>query len=68
MPVHCPNCGAILAEGTPVCPRCGKKLPGDRLSRREVSTLIAETLRIVLMPLGIALLVGGSCLLLFILL
>lgn len=67
MPAHCPKCGAILAERTPVCPRCGKKLPGDNLSWREISALIAETIRIVLMPLGIALLVGGSCLLLFLL-
>ena len=67
MPIHCPECGALLADGTPTCARCGRKLrqsKGNSLTGREITALIGETLKVILIPLGIAAVVGGGCLLL----
>lgn len=70
MPVRCPKCSTLLAEGTLVCAHCGRKLrqtSGTSLTGREITGLIAETLKVILIPLGIAVVVGGGCLLLLLL-
>jgi hypothetical protein len=58
----------MLPDGLEKCPRCGKKLPaagqGDELSGAEIRALILYVLRIVLIPVGLAVLLGIVCILL----
>lgn len=70
MPIWCPRCGAMLANGSEVCSRCGKKLgstPADDadLSSKEIWNLTLYVLRIVLIPTILVLFIGILCYLVY---
>ena len=70
MPVWCPKCNAMLAEGLDKCPRCGAQLaPPEKegeIGRKDVAWISAYTIGILLIPLVIGLLLGLACVLIFI--
>lgn len=60
----CPKCRAMLPEGLEKCPACGAKLPsaaGENLGCREVLSISFYILKIVLIPLLIAVAIGLLC-------
>lgn len=66
MPTWCKNCGALLPDGLERCPKCGKKLGrtpknSEGISPGEIRLLTKEVLRIVLIPVVIALILGILC-------
>lgn len=66
MPVWCPKCGAMLADGTERCPRCDTKLEASGggeadLSTKEIWNLTFYILRILLVPVLVALVIGLIC-------
>lgn len=66
MPVWCTRCGAMLADGTEKCPKCGKKLDSTSandadLSTKEIWNLTFYTLRFLLLPMIIILVIGLLC-------
>lgn len=68
MTAWCPKCGAIVAQGSPSCPRCGKKLSspgptGNGLTREELRMVTLETFKILLVPILIAIILGIACIL-----
>lgn len=68
MPIWCTRCGAMLAEGTETCPRCGKPLgstPADDadLSTKEIWNLTFYSLRYLLLPLLVIVVLAVICLL-----
>ncbi len=71
MPLWCPECHAMLPEGTQKCPRCGARLDlGESeeqsdFSRSDFFWYSAYTIGIVLIPIIIAVLIGLICILLF---
>ena len=69
MPDWCPECNAMLVEGTEVCPRCGAQLSGfggeTDFSRSDIAWFSAYTIAIVLIPLIIGIGVALLCLLVF---
>ncbi|HZD55092.1 MAG TPA: zinc-ribbon domain-containing protein [Anaerolineales bacterium] len=72
MPVWCPNCGAILPDGTAECPRCGAKLERGQsedeedFSHEDLAWYSAYTIGIVIIPILIALAIGLICILIFV--
>lgn len=63
----CPKCGAMLAQGTKKCPRCGQRLrrkDDSEFSVRDIFWLIATTLGYVLIPLMVIIVVAALCILL----
>jgi hypothetical protein len=61
---YCPKCNAQLPPGLQKCPICGHKLPGkssDEFTLKDIFSLTASVLGIVLVPLliiiGIVLLI-----------
>ena len=63
----CPKCRAMLAPGTVTCPRCGKKLGAKKpedFSTQEIFHISTYILGIALIPVILALALGGICLLL----
>lgn len=69
MPDWCPECNAMLVEGTEVCPRCGTELAGQGedsdFSRSDIALFSAYTIAIVLIPLIVGIGVALLCLLVF---
>lgn len=67
MPAWCPHCGTMLPEGLEQCPKCGKSLKQaantdpDKLSPAEFRTITFETLRILLIPIAMVILLGILC-------
>jgi hypothetical protein len=72
MPVWCPNCSAMLPDGTAECPRCGaiiglgKSEDEENFSRGDLAWYSAYTIGIVLIPILIALAIGLICILIFV--
>ncbi len=67
MPVWCPKCNAMLAEGTSTCPRCGAKLPQapqdpNALTPQEWKAVLWEAYKFALLPVALAVLLGLACL------
>jgi hypothetical protein len=59
MPVWCPKCRGILAEGQRKCPACGARLSGgDEFSFKELAWISGYILKIILIPVLIALGMG----------
>jgi uncharacterized membrane protein YvbJ len=53
---YCPKCNAQLPPGLQKCPICGHKLPGnstDEFSLKDIFSITASVLKIVLVPLFI---------------
>lgn len=69
MPDWCPDCNAMLVEGTEVCPRCGAQLAGSGketdFSGSDIALFSAYTIAILLIPLIIGIGVALLCLLIF---
>jgi uncharacterized paraquat-inducible protein A len=69
MPIWCPECNAMLAEGTEECPRCGAHLensdPDEGFSRSDIAWFSAYTIAIIVIPIIIGVGIGVLCLLLF---
>jgi hypothetical protein len=69
MPVWCPECNAMLAEGTEQCPRCGAKInessTEEGFSRSDVAWFSAYTIAIVLIPIIVGIGIALLCLFLF---
>jgi hypothetical protein len=67
MPEWCPECNAMLVEGTVECPRCGAQLAGsgegDEFSNSDIAWFSAYTIAILLIPLIIGIAVALLCLL-----
>lgn len=64
MPVWCPKCNAMLAEGQVECPVCGARLGGESGAGAERSAAIwiaLYTLGIALVPVILAALIGIAC-------
>jgi hypothetical protein len=72
MPIWCPECHAMLPDGTQICPRCGARLNHvesegqSDFSRSDFFWYSAYTIGIVLIPIIIAVVIGLICVLLFI--
>jgi len=65
MPVWCPKCHAMLAEGAPKCPRCGANLPRpdpNALTPQEFKAILWEAYKFALLPVALAVLLGFACL------
>ncbi|UCD40635.1 MAG: hypothetical protein JSV69_08465 [Chloroflexota bacterium] len=69
MPDWCPECNAMLVEGTKECPRCGAKIAGpggeDDFSGSDIAWFSAYTIAILLIPIIIGIGVALLCLLVF---
>jgi hypothetical protein len=69
MPDWCPECNAMLVEGTKECPRCGAKIAGpgweNDFSGSDIAWFSAYTIAILLIPIIIGIGVALLCLLLF---
>lgn len=69
MPIWCPECNGMLAEGTEVCPRCGAQIdisgPDESFSKSDIAWFSAYTIAIVAIPIIIGVGIGVLCLLLF---
>jgi len=69
MPVWCPECNAMLAEGTELCPRCGAQInessAEEGFSRSDVAWFSAYTIAIVLIPIIVGIGIALLCLFLF---
>ncbi|UCD99931.1 MAG: hypothetical protein JSV42_04205 [Chloroflexota bacterium] len=69
MPIWCPECNAMLVEGTSECPRCGSRIgtseSGDNLSGTDVAWFSAYTIAIIVIPLIIGVGIALLCLFLF---
>ena len=69
MPVWCPECNAMLVEGTKECPRCGARIAeaegGVSLSGSDVAWFSAYTIAIVLIPIIVGIGIALLCLLVF---
>ncbi len=67
MPIWCPECNAMLAEGTEECPRCGTWIQGseanDGFSGSDVAWFSAYTIAIVLIPIIVGVGIALLCLL-----
>jgi uncharacterized membrane protein YvbJ len=72
MPVWCPNCNAMLSDGTKECPRCGTKIDGGQsedeedFSREDLAWYSAYTIGIVIIPIIIAVAIGLICILILV--
>ena len=69
MPIWCPECNAMLVEGTEECSRCGASLgksdSEDGFSRSDIAWFSAYTIAIIAIPIFIGVGIGLLCLLLF---
>ncbi len=69
MPVWCPDCHAMLAEGTEECPRCGAQInapeSGETFSKSDIAWFSAYTIAIVLIPIIVGIGIALLCLFLF---
>jgi predicted amidophosphoribosyltransferase len=69
MPDWCPECNAMLVEGTEVCPRCGAQLAGsaggEEFSNSDIAWFSAYTIAILLIPLIVGIAIALLCLLVF---
>ena len=69
MPIWCPECNAMLVEGTEECPRCGARFegsdPDEGFSRSDIAWFSAYTIAIIAVPIIIGVGIGLLCLLLF---
>ncbi len=69
MPVWCPDCHAMLAEGTEQCPRCGAQIADpaseETFSKSDIAWFSAYTIAIVLIPIIVGIGIALLCLFLF---
>ena len=69
MPVWCPQCHAMLPEGSEKCPRCGANLgtseQQDEFNRSDIALFSAYTIGILVIPLVIGLVLGLICIFAF---
>lgn len=69
MPVWCPKCHAMLAEGSEECPRCGADLRSsaeqEEFNRSDIALFSAYTIGILVIPLIIGLVLGLICIFVF---
>ena len=69
MPVWCPDCHAMLAEGTEQCPRCGAQINAPEsekaFSKSDIAWFSAYTIAIVLIPILVGIGIALLCLFLF---
>lgn len=69
MPVWCPECHAMLPDGSQECPRCGAQIrepeTEDTFSRSDIAWFSAYTIAMVAIPIIIGVGIGLLCLLLF---
>ena len=65
MPVWCPQCHAMLPEGSVECPRCGAQLgtseDQEGFSRSDIALFSAYTIGIIIIPLVISVAIGLIC-------
>ena len=72
MPIWCPKCNAMLAEGLEECPRCGAQLTqtgkgGEAEDDRSaIFWVSAYTIGVVLVPIIAGVVIGLICILLFV--
>ena len=69
MPVWCPECNAMLTEGTEQCPRCGAQIndpsSAGGFSRSDIAWFSAYSIAIVLIPILVGIGIALLCLFLF---
>lgn len=69
MPVWCPECHAMLPDGTQECPRCGALIPApesdDAFNRSDIAWFSAYTIAMIAIPIIIGVGIGLLCLFLF---
>jgi RNA polymerase subunit RPABC4/transcription elongation factor Spt4 len=69
MPIWCPDCHAMLIEGTQECPRCGARIRDpqseETFNRSDIAWFSAYTIAIILIPIIIAIGIAFLCLFLF---
>lgn len=69
MPVWCPECNAMLVEGTEECPRCGTQIAehggDDGFSNSDIAWFSAYTIAILLIPIIVGIGIALLCLLVF---
>lgn len=69
MPIWCPDCNAMLVEGTEECPRCGARLedadPDEGFNRSDIAWFSAYTIAIIAVPIIIGVGIGLLCILIF---
>jgi uncharacterized paraquat-inducible protein A len=69
MPIWCPECNAMLVEGTEECPRCGTKInapdPEQVFNKSDIAWFSAYTIGIILIPIVVGIGIALICLFLF---
>ena len=69
MPDWCPECNAMLVEGSEECPRCGAQISGqggdETLKGSDIAWFSAYTIAILVIPIVIGIAVALICLLVF---
>lgn len=69
MPIWCPDCHAMLVEGTEKCPRCGARISDpeseETFSRSDIAWFSAYTIAIILIPIIVGIGIAFLCLFLF---
>jgi hypothetical protein len=67
MPIWCPECNAMLAEGTEECPRCGTRIhesgAESEFSGADIAWFSAYTIAIILIPILVGVGIALLCLL-----
>lgn len=69
MPIWCPECNAMLADGTEECPRCGTLIetlePENEFRGSDIAWFSAYTIAIMLIPIIVGVGIALLCLFLF---
>lgn len=69
MPIWCPECNAMLTEGTEECPRCGANLETPELegefSTSDIAWFSAYSIAIIIIPIIVGVGIALLCLFIF---
>ncbi len=69
MPIWCPDCNAMLADGTEECHRCGAYIgapePKNEFRGSDIAWFSAYTIAIILIPIIVGVGIALLCLFLF---
>ena len=69
MPTWCPECNAMLVEGTTECPRCGALIetekPEGEFSSSDIAWFSAYSIAIIVLPIIVGVGIALLCLFIF---
>lgn len=69
MPTWCPECNAMLTEGTAECPRCGAQIETEitegEFSSSDIAWFSAYSIAIIVIPIFVGVGIALLCLFIF---